>query len=442
MPVYSLNPSVDQELRNRKTRYRYSVFEHTLVFDETRVYPRSFIVLKNQYNVIVHFTCFHNYVDAYEKGVCIPLASDAKAKMRYICAMLNYILIDHYEEFGAGHIFSVTKDMLITFFQDYALAKQPDGGFRGRQSIEKCVSTVTSFFRKLYRKFGGYMSVSMSDLYTERIVFTKHGKMQKRLSPDFKVRGIATNKTIFRDIPTKVFQIIVHLAFRWMPEIAFAICLQAFAGLRPGEVCNVRQETSPLGSGLVVTLVDGVIRKVEIDLTAEYLLRSDGVSCGRIKKERRQRIYPAFLPAFTKAYEFHRNLLRDHFEPKYCPMFVNSRGKAMTYHDYRNKFRGLIMDYVRPALMNHADPECRLYGQLLYEHTLGPHALRHWFSVQLVLMGEDVAGLQYWRGDGNPESALLYLQNKGDLMKELSETNNLLADFMMSEGGMLYGRDS
>lgn len=442
MPVYSLNSNADQEFHDRRTRYRYSVFEHKLVFNETRAYSRSFIVLKNQYDVIVHFTCYHNFIDAYEKGVCIPLASDAKAKMRYICAMLNYILIDNYGEFGIGHIFSITREMLASFFQDYALEQLPDGNYRGSQSVDKCVSTVTGFFRKLYRKFGGYMSISSDDLYTERIVFTKHGRMQKKLSPDFKVRGIAHNKAIFRDIPTKVFQVIVNLAFRWTPEIAFAICLQAFAGLRPGEVCNVRQEHSPLGGGLVVTLIDGVIRKVEIDLTAEYVLRSDGVSCGRIKKERWQRVYPAFLPAFAQAYEFHRRILRDNYEPQYCPMFVGSRGKAMTYDNYRGKFSDLIVAHVRPALMNHSDPECRLYGQLLYEHTLGPHALRHWFSVQLVLMGEDVAGLQYWRGDSNPESALLYLQNKDDLMRELSETNNMLADFLVSEGGMLYGKDS
>ena len=80
-----------------------------------------------------------------------------------------------------------------------------------------------------------------------------------------------------------------------------------------------------------------------------------------------------------------------------------------------------------------------MYGQLLYENKLGPHALRHFFSVQLALMGEDVAGLQYWRGDSNPESALLYLQNKGDLIKELSAANDMFADFMISEGGRLYG---
>lgn len=55
-------------------------------------------------------------------------------------------------------------------------------------------------------------------------------------------------------------------------------------------------------------------------------------------------------------------------------------------------------------------------------------------------MGEDIAGLQYWRGDSNPESALLYLQNKGDLMRELSAANDLLADFMMTEGEKLYGK--
>jgi hypothetical protein len=179
---------------------------------------------------------------------------------------------------------------------------------------------------------------------------------------------------------------------------------------------------------------------VEIDLSTEYVLRSDGVKCGGIKRERRQRVYPAFLPAFTKAYEFHKRLLRADFEQEYCPMFVGSWGMAMTYFDYRSKFQHLITEYVRPLLLRHEDPECRLYGQLLYEHKLGPHALRHWYSVQLALMGEDIAGLQYWRGDGSPESAFVYLQNKGDLIKELAVANDMLADLMKSVGDGLYGK--
>jgi integrase len=295
-------------------------------------------VLKNQYNVIVHFTCLHNYIDVYARGVCAPLTGDAKTKMHYVCAMLNYILIDNYEAFGIEHVFSVEKRMLDVFFQDYAITKQADGSYRSRQTIETCVFSVTSFFRKLCRCFEGYMKISPKDLYDEKTVFTRRGKLQKTLSPNFKVRTVTSGKVTFRDIPTKVFQVIINQAFHHTPEIVFAICLQAFAGLRPGEVCNVRQECSPLGRGLTITAIGGTVKAVEIDLSAEFVLRSDGVKCGGIKKERRQRVYPAFLPAFSKAYEFHKKFIRNGFEQDYCPMFIGNWGMAMTYFDYRSKF--------------------------------------------------------------------------------------------------------
>ncbi len=82
-------------------------------------------------------------------------------------------------------------------------------------------------------------------------------------------------------------------------------------------------------------------------------------------------------------------------------------------------------------LLNHEDAECRLYGQLLYENSLGSHCLRHWFTVSLVLMGEDVAQVQYWRGDSSPESALAYLQNKGELIRELAAANEGFAELLV-----------
>jgi len=42
--------------------------------------------------------------------------------------------------------------------------------------------------------------------------------------------------------------------------------------------------------------------------------------------------------------------------------------------------------------------------------------------------------LQFWRGDKDPQSAFLYLQNKGDLMRELSKSNEMLAAILMAEG--------
>lgn len=415
--------------------YRYAVYEHKLVTADGVAYPRSFIVIKNSYGVIIRFTRFHNFTGTYEDRVYRPLASDAKEKLYYICRMLNYVLVDHYSIYRIDHVFKVTKDMLVSFFMDYALEKKPDGTHKGSQSIEKCVSAVTLFFSKLIYKYGSYVTLRRNELYKEKDVYTGKGKWMKKKIPDFQIRGIPQEKNIFRDIPTKVFQILMNLAVRYTPDIAFAIGLQAFGGLRPGEVCNVRQEASQKGAGILFTFIDVRLVKAEIDLTHEYAMRSDGVVCGNIKKERRQCIYPPFLEAFRTLYKYHLEYLKIHaFEPEYCPMFINSRGMAMTYDDYYQRFRKLIDERLRPMLLGHPDPECRIYGQLLCENRLGLHALRHWFSVQLALRGEDVSQLQFWRGDKNPESAFTYLQDKGDLVRELAKANELLASFLMEEG--------
>jgi integrase len=415
-----------------RERYRYAVYERKLVHEGTMAYSRSFIVVKNQYGVIVHFTNFHRYMATYGDAVYRPLASDVREKLLYVCDMLNYMLIDRYDSTKATHIFQVTYDMLSSFFRDYALEMLPNGTYRSRQSIEKCVSAVTMFFRRLCKEYAGYTAVTMEQLFVEKTVYGGGRKPQKKLVPNFQVRGIPKTERIFRDMPTKVFALLLNQAFRHKPEIAFAVCAQAFAGLRPGEALNLRQECSPLGAGIVVTVVNNTTKSAEFDLTREFVLRSDGVVCGCIKKERRQKVYPPFLQAFMAAYERHKKYLsRKRFESAYCPMFVNAQGMAMTYAAYHYHFKQLVERHLRPLLLNHEDSECRLYGQLLYENSLGSHCLRHWFTVSLVLMGEDVAQVQYWRGDSSPESALSYLQNKGELMRELSVANESFAELLV-----------
>lgn len=421
--------------------YRFAVYEHRLVTGDGLSYTRSFIVIKNRYDVIVRFTRLHNFAGAYENRVYRPLASDANARMHYITMMLNHILIDHHEIYRIDHVFNVTKEMLTCFFMDYALTEKHGGGYRGSQSIEKCVYSVALFFRKLIYKYGGYVILKKDELYREVQCYAKGGRQTRKLVPDFQIRGVPEKDEIFRDIPTKVFKILMNLAIRYTPDIAFAMGLQAFAGLRPGEVCNVRQEVSPKGSGIIFTWLDGRLVRAEIDLTHEYAMRSDGVDCGKIKKERKQSVYPPFLEAFQTLYSYHKAYLSAvSFEVDYCPMFINNKGMAMTYDNYRDKFQGLVEEHLRPLLLAHSDPECRIYGQLLCENKLGPHALRHWFSVQLALRGESVAQLQFWRGDKRPESAFDYLQNKGDLIRELAKANELLATFLMEEGAGNYGR--
>ena len=417
-----------------RSQYRYSVFEHKLITTDSLVFSRSFIVVKNRYGVIVYFTGLHKYAETVSRrgSICQPMTADNKAKLHYVCSMLNYVLRDNYAKYKADHIFQISKYMLECFFKDYAITKQSNGKYKSSQSVEKCILSITDFFQNLIRKHNGYLLINEKELYDEKIILTAHGKLEKKYIPKFKARIMPQHNSIFRDMPTKVFEILINQAFIHAKDIAFAICLQAFAGLRPGEVCNVRQDNSPLGCGIIQTFSKNRLQRAEIDLTKEYILRSDGVVCGRIKKERMARIHPSFLDAFNKSYKFHKDFLnRQRYEIEYCPMFVNNKGMAMTYFDYRNRFKKLVINHLRPLLLNHEDSECRLYGQMLYEHSLGLHVLRHWFSVQLVLMGEDIAQIQYWRGDSNPQSAFDYLQNKGDLLKELANINEQFAGLMI-----------
>lgn len=420
--------------------YRYGLYYHRLISKDGITYTRPLIVIRNQFDVIVRFTNLHNYVGIYENKVFVPIMSDAAAKLHYVCMMLNYVLIKNYSGFRIDHVFNINKVTLECFFRDYATGKMSDGKYRGEQSIEKCVYTVTAFFQKLRRKFGSYITLTENDLYTEKKVYNRYGKFQKtKWLPAFQVKGIPRTEKVFRELPTKAFRILLNLAFRYAPEIAFAMCLQAFAGLRAGEVCNVRQEGSPVGKGLLFTRVEGRTIKVEIDLTREMPMRSDGVICGRIKKERTQCVYPPFLEAFVTAYEHHQRFLSNcAFEADYRPMFIDVNGMAMTYKTYSRHFAKLIDNHFRPTLLECDDPECRIYGQLLYENRLTLHSLRHWYSTQLVLHGEDIAQIQFWRGDKNPESAFVYLQDKGDLVKELEEANNFFAEILMEQGEMEF----
>jgi integrase len=418
-----------------RTEYRYGLYGHKLIAPSGEVYTRRFIVVKNRFGLIAHFTALHNYVGVYDGKVFAPLVSDAEAKLLYVCMMLNYVMIKHYDRFRIDHVFRITRDALECFFRDYAQEKLANGGYRGKQSIEKCINTVTMFFRKLRRKFGPAVLLTESDLVTEALGYDRRGRPKSQKRPAFQAKGFISHKKAFRDLPTKMFQILLSLAFRYAPDIAFAMCLQAFAGLRAGEVCNVRQEGSPSGNGLIFTCMEGEARKIEIDLTRELPMRGDGVFCARIKKERTQCVYPAFLGAFRVAYERHKAFLATRrFETAYCPMFVNKKGLAMTCKDYARRFRALADSHFRPALLESDDPECRIYGQLLHENRLTSHALRHWFSVQLVLRGENIAQIQYWRGDDNPTSAFEYLQNKGDLVNELKRAGGLLADLLIERG--------
>lgn len=90
---------------------------------------------------------------------------------------------------------------------------------------------------------------------------------------------------------------------------------------------------------------------------------------------------------------------------------------AISKQSYCKKIVNIMRGIVLPELLRSDDTELKVFGMMLNESNWGLHAFRHWFTVQLVLNGEDINGIAFWRGDSSLETAFAYLQNKGEIMR-------------------------
>lgn len=417
--------------------YHFAVYKHRLVIQSDCLITRQFIVLKDSNNIIIAFTNYHRYIHSSNKKGSKSIADNGNNRFQFVNQFLNYVFIDNYDQYKINSIGDITSEMVQSFFIDYGLGTEENQVKRTKQTVDRCSISVIDFLVKYVSTNKDTCKFKIGD-FTEEISYTtKHGIVKSKYIPNFPIYYSNKPKTIFRDMPDSVFNIFMSYAAEHYKSIFFLMTLSAFAGLRPSEACNVRQEISPLGSGLIIKKVNSCIKRIDIDIKEEKNLRSDLKVVGLIKKERMHAVYPRFMSAFIYAYNLHKDYLSTcKYEEAYCPMSVNSHGNAMTYPNYLSIFKKMTSELI-PVLLRANDPEVVEYGHELLEHNIAPHIFRHWFSVKLTLYGEDVAGLQYWRGDKSPESALTYLQNKGELNKQLHALSIVVFDHLNFQSKLL-----
>lgn len=407
----------------------FGVYNHKLVIQDSRLIEKKFVVIKTGPYSVVKFTKLHKYIKSGKGKTSVRVDSNTGNRLFYVCKMLNYFFVNNRSEYKLSDIVDITPKYLEEFMYDYSMNHEEDLMYPSESTVNQCVNTLMDFMEN-YLDEHQHKKSKKHEFYKIVAVRDRNKRVINKKVPNFKVVHSGKVKEIFRDMPNSVFNLVMSYAATHYRSIFFLISLSAFTGMRPSEACNIRQEQSPLGKGIYIYKQGSKVIKVKFDITEEKLLRSDLVSTGGIKNERWQKVYPQFLDAFLQSYELHLDYLSDKkYEKDFCPMSINDNGMAMTYKNYYQVFRDMI-DEMKPILLNHSDPEVVLFGHMLLEHNIGPHIFRHWFSVRLTLYGEDVAGLQYWRGDKNPQSAITYLQNKGELSKQLKHTNNVMFDFM------------
>lgn len=439
--IVNFNNFKKDDYENKIKNVRFGLQKFKLVTDTGLLREFYFIALKHkETGITLSITPFSKYLRFTIKNLDTRKPETVRSKGIFACALLNYVFIEKYDEFKITDIRDITIEHGNRFIHDYAygLTGKCDNKLKSKTTVKRTIKEVASFYVFIQRTY----KKSAKNIYGIKMlkkteIYNKHeDKMKECYITPFTINMTEfKNNDIFRDIPNKVMNILLKLSELYYPEITLAIALQAYAGLRPGEVCNVRQATSPLG-GISITRRGDKFITFTIDLSHKYSMRSDLVDVGNIKKRRKQRVYTPFLPVIKMIYEKHLDYLDNvNFEERYSPMFVNSNGMAMTYISYKEKFERLISDYVIPELVNHDDSELRHYGELLLENRLSPHALRHWFTVQLVLDGLSTEMIAIWRGDNNLDSASQYYKNKSELMNIYHEANNEFFNDIISYGG-------
>ena len=428
---------IDFSLKRQKLNYHFAVYELPITNNADTLATERFIVIKNQYGDVIRFTGLEKYSNPFT-GRKQRRRTRSKQELYYTCGALNGILFGGNPANNARSIARVTKEMIFNYFDHYRTTPMENGDFVGQQSLDKCVRVVTCFFANAALASGAISAIEPTELFLE--TYEKANKDSKKVVmkyiPIYQEKTIqVAAEPIFRDIPIDAMGMLLDVCKMHSPDIYFAVVAQCTSGIRPGETMNMRREDSPSGRGISVTMYGSTIRKIEIDLRQEVQLRSDGVIVGRIKCERKQLVYPVFIPIFYEAYQHHLHYLHGRkYEADFAPMFINRSGKAMTYKSYVQKFQSFVHDYLRPRLLESDQPELQVFAQRLLTEKLSPHSLRHFFTVMLVLLDEDVAQIQSYRGDSSPESALLYLKNKGALIKEASTAHTELIESLMDIG--------
>lgn len=420
------------------SRLRFSMYTHQLIIKDGIIITRKFIVLRDPNTKdIVRFTNFHKYVNGNKNAIAKSISEDGNKRHVYVIKFLNYLFFD--SDYSITKLTDITLEMAEDFLNAYGMGMlHEEDNLRSESTVKKCVLTIVDFLEELTTKEN--CKFKKKDLYKEKEYRTKKGNIKKKKVPAFEVRYVPKETYILRDMPEKVFALLMNQIRTQHTDILMVAACSAFAGIRPGEAVNVRRRDSLLGPGLKFTIEDGEVTDVSIDLTKEFNLRSDNVRVAGIKNERTARVYPAFLNLFYEFYlEYMKYMEGNGYEEEYGPLSVNQRGKAMTYQDYRNRFKKTIEEII-PICLSSDDSEVIRYGMILQEYSLGPHVLRHWFSVKLVLFGEDISSLMYYRGDRNPESSLTYLQDKSELDKRYKAMNNEMFDYRTWQAEKYFGK--
>ncbi|PKM51948.1 MAG: hypothetical protein CVV02_04880 [Firmicutes bacterium HGW-Firmicutes-7] len=245
----------------------------------------------------------------------------------------------------------------------------------------------------------------------------------------FNVKGPRTTHKKNRILVKGYLDLLVFEAKKYEPEIVLAIALQAFAGLREGEVVNMT-----CGKLKIIRKQFAMVSTIELDLLepAEFFVNWEKkTKPGSIKKNRIQKVYDGFIAQIIELYDSHIQVMesKGYETGNDCPLFVNYQGNAMTVQSYSGRVKKLFYDYFLPALKLTCEKQNTWADNAAFIETYekeypGAHMFRHWFTMYLITNAKlSIAEVMRWRGDSSQESMNSYIHENSELIEIYRESS-------------------
>ena len=317
-----------------------------------------------------------------------------------VCKFLNYVLY----ETNLNTVHECSAETLLQYLE-YAKEKEAGKTYTyatWKRNKKYLLDFLTNYY--ISNKETMPFRYTMEDLHEIVLLSDEKGYHPEVMQVTFNV-----------DNPTELtkhrLNKLLLIAEEYDPEIALAIGLQAYAGLRAGEVVNLS-----CGGFKKIRTYFRMLSSIELDLRKDapfFLYQRKKTNPGRITKKRVQKVYDDFVDKVAELHETHIKIMES---KKYdmsaqAPLFVNYQGKPMSVQTYSGRLEKLFYTYFIPALKD----ECKYISERGYANKMtrsdldfieaceqkypGTRMFRKWFVKYL----EEDAGLPVfevmkWKG--------------------------------------------
>lgn len=347
-------------------------------------------------------------------------ASTLTLKASAVCAFLNYIL----QNTAVDALQDVTINIIRDFIADYRT--KPNGEYREHTGWSRGVNIVYAFLSVYweYNHESFEFAYEPKDLYSKTNVINPRKQSVKEYKANkFSVKPHKSTKKKYRFLAENYLDIVIDAARKYDPMIALAIGLQAYAGLREGEIANLTRKS--------LSAVYGAFNRMQgysinLNKPAPFAANWTGKSpFGNIKIPREQEVYSSFVDKIEVLYQEHLKVLESvgASEDADAPLFVNKHGRPMSVKSYCQRVENLFYTHFLPALKQ-ISMESGQWAKNApfieaYEAAYpGAHMFRHWFTMYLLSHEKlDPREVSRWRGDSNDNSIDDYMHVYGEMIR-------------------------